>query len=62
MNQHLQTILNIIQQAEHLTDEEKAAFSKAAKNADKELEITCIQTRTHRKSKTHNCYSFRRNH
>src|SRR4249920_2681779 len=39
MNQHLQTILNLIRQAGHLSDEEKAALSKAAKNADKELEI-----------------------
>ncbi len=43
MNQHLQTILNFIQQAEHLTEEEKTALSKAAKNADKELEITAFK-------------------
>src|SRR6478672_13945169 len=43
MNQHLQTILDFIQQAEHLTDEEKAVLLKAAKNADKELEITSFK-------------------
>src|SRR6476659_8296316 len=43
MNQHLQTILDFIQQAEHLSAEEKAALLKAAKNADKELEITSFK-------------------
>src|SRR5882672_8382176 len=43
MNQHLQNIFNLIQQAAHLTDEEKAALLKAAKAADKELEITAFK-------------------
>src|SRR6476646_6632297 len=43
MNQHLQTILDFIQQAEHLNAEEKAVLLKAAKNADKELEITSFK-------------------
>lgn len=43
MNQHLETILNFIQQAEHLSNEVKAALLKAAKAADKELEITAFK-------------------
>lgn len=43
MNQHLQTILNFIQQAEHLSADEKIALSKAAKDADKDLEITSFK-------------------
>ncbi|CAN5454904.1 hypothetical protein BH10BAC2_BH10BAC2_25360 [soil metagenome] len=43
MNQHLETILNFIQHAEHLSDEEKAALLKAAKAAGKELEITSFK-------------------
>ncbi|MEO8712463.1 MAG: hypothetical protein ABI405_10090, partial [Parafilimonas sp.] len=39
MNQHLQTILNFIQQSQHLTDEEKTTLSKAVKDADKEFAI-----------------------
>jgi signal transduction histidine kinase len=39
MNQHLQNILNIIQQDESLTGEQKNAISKSLKDADKELEI-----------------------
>ncbi|MBP6687138.1 MAG: hypothetical protein KA160_04700, partial [Lacibacter sp.] len=43
MNQHLQNIVNIIQQDEHLTDEQKAAILKSLKDADKELEITAFK-------------------
>src|SRR6478736_10411987 len=43
MNKHLQTILNFIQRAEHLSDEEKAALLKDVKAADKELEITAFK-------------------
>src|SRR4249920_1870775 len=43
MNQHLQSILDFIQQAEHLSAEEKAALLKDAKAADKELEITAFK-------------------
>ncbi len=43
MNQHFQTILNFIQQSEHLSDEEKTALLKAAKDANKELEITTFK-------------------
>ncbi len=43
MNQHLQDILNLIQQSAHLSDEEKNALSKAAKNVDKELEIASFK-------------------
>src|SRR6266487_1408755 len=39
MNQHLQSILNIIQQDESLSVDEKNAISKSLKEADKELEI-----------------------
>src|SRR6476646_4605512 len=40
MNQHLQNILNVIQQDENLTAEQKNAITKSLKDADKELEIT----------------------
>ena len=40
MNQHLQSILNIIQQDDSLTVDEKNAIAKSLKDADKELEIT----------------------
>src|SRR5450755_1498519 len=43
MNQHLQSILNIIQQHESLTAEEKNAILKSLKEADKELEITTFK-------------------
>ena len=43
MNKDLQAILSIIQQSEHLSNEEKTALSKAAKDADKELEITAFK-------------------
>jgi len=40
MNQHLQSILNSIQQSEHLTEEEKNTLLKAVKDTDKEIAIT----------------------
>ena len=43
MNQHLQSILNTIQQDESLTAEQKNAISKSLKDADKELEITAFK-------------------
>ncbi len=43
MNQHFKTILNFIQQSEHLTDEEKTDLLKATKEAAKELEITTFK-------------------
>ena len=43
MNQHLQNILNIIQQDESLTAEQKSAITKSLKDADKELEITAFK-------------------
>ena len=43
MNQHLQNIVNIIQQDEHLTAEQKSAILKSLKDADKELEITAFK-------------------
>nr|WP_225975444.1 ATP-binding protein [Panacibacter ginsenosidivorans] len=43
MNPHLQTIIDFIQHAEHLSDEEKNALLKDAKAADKELEITAFK-------------------
>jgi signal transduction histidine kinase len=43
MNQHLQNIANIIQQAESLTEEQKYAVIKSLKDADKELEITAFK-------------------
>ncbi len=51
MNQHLQNILNIIQQDESLTAEEKNAISKSLKEADKELEITTFKLDTTEKVK-----------
>ncbi len=53
MNQHLQTILDLIQNANHLSADEKTALLKAAKNADKELEITAFKLeRTEKVKKT----------
>lgn len=43
MNQHLQNILQIIQQDETLTDEHKHSILKSLKEADKELEITAFK-------------------
>src|SRR6476659_553189 len=43
MNQHLQSILNIIQQDESLSAEQKSAVLKSLKDADKELEITTFK-------------------
>ena len=43
MNQHLQNILNIIQQDENLTAEQKSTVAKSLKDADKELEITAFK-------------------
>ena len=43
MNQHLQSILTIIQQDENLTAEQKDNITKSLKNADKELEITAFK-------------------
>ena len=53
MNQHLQSILNIIQQDDSLTVEEKNAIAKSLKDADKELEITLFKLdRTEKVKKT----------
>ena len=43
MNQHLQSILNLIQQSDSLTSEQKENISKSVKSADKELEITAFK-------------------
>ena len=43
MNQHIQSILTIIQQDENLTPEQKTAITKSLKDADKELEITAFK-------------------
>ncbi|MDQ6609945.1 MAG: hypothetical protein M3Y85_09010, partial [Bacteroidota bacterium] len=43
MNQHLQSILNTIQQNENLSADEKNAIIKSLKDADKELEITSFK-------------------
>lgn len=43
MNPHLQNILNIIQQDESLTAEQKNTITKSLKDADKELEITAFK-------------------
>jgi len=43
MNQHLQSILNTIQQDESLTAEQKNAIAISLKAADKELEITAFK-------------------
>ena len=43
MNQHLQNILNTIQQDENLSSEQKDAIAKSLKDADKELEITAFK-------------------
>ena len=43
MNQHLQSILTIIQQDESISAEQKTAITKSLKDADKELEITAFK-------------------
>ncbi|MEJ0104577.1 MAG: hypothetical protein WDO19_19340 [Bacteroidota bacterium] len=43
MNKHLQEIVNLIQQGDTLTAEQKAAVLKSLKDADKELEITTFK-------------------
>ncbi len=43
MNQHLESILNFIEQDEHISPEQKTALIKALKDADKELEITAFK-------------------
>ena len=43
MNQHLQKILEFIEQSDHLSAAEKTILLKAAKDADKELEITTFK-------------------
>src|SRR5215203_2458896 len=43
MNQHLQSILTVIQLDESLTAEEKNTILKSLKDADKELEITTFK-------------------
>src|SRR6185436_7725274 len=43
MKQYLQDILNMIQQAENLTAEQKSALTKSLKDADKELEIASFK-------------------
>jgi signal transduction histidine kinase len=43
MNQHLQSILNFIEEDEHLDAEQKAAVVKSLKDAEKELEITAFK-------------------
>jgi len=43
VNQHLQSILNLTQQSDSLTPEQKEAISKSVKSADKELEITAFK-------------------
>ena len=43
MNEHLQHILNFIQQDVNLSDEEKNTLSRSLKDADKELELTAFK-------------------
>src|SRR6478735_5314375 len=43
MNPHLQKILNLLQQDNSLSAEEKTAAQKSLKDADKELEITSFK-------------------
>jgi signal transduction histidine kinase len=53
MNQHLQSILTIVQQDENLTAEQKDSIAKSLKNADKELEIAVFKLdRTEKVKKT----------
>src|SRR6187431_1906876 len=43
INQHLQKIITLIEQDEHLPEEQKNVISKSLKDADKELEITAFK-------------------
>jgi hypothetical protein len=49
MNQHLQNILNFIEQGKDFPDEEKNAIIKSLKNADKEFEIKRKAVETQRR-------------
>ena len=53
MNNHLQSILNFIEQDKNLSADEKNAILKSLKDADKELEITTFKLdRTEKVKKT----------
>ena len=52
MNKHLQSILNLIQQGETLSAEQKTALLKSLKDADKELETTIFKLDKTEKAKT----------
>src|SRR6476659_4513353 len=53
MNQRLQDILSLIQQAESLTDEQKNVISQSLKDVDKDLELTSFKlARTEKVKKT----------
>ena len=43
MNRHLQNILDLLQQAEPLSPDQKATLLKSVKDADKELEIALFK-------------------
>jgi hypothetical protein len=43
MNQHLQNIINFLNQNNQLTAEEKDSIIQSLKNADKELEIAAFK-------------------
>ena len=53
MNKDLQLALNLVQQSQHLSDEEKEAITKSLKGADKEFEIVNFKLdRTEKVKKT----------
>src|SRR5215831_3735590 len=53
MNKDLQLALSLVQQSQHLNDEEKEAIAKSLKDADKELEIVNFKLdRTEKVKKT----------
>ncbi len=52
MNQHLQSVMHLIQQGETLSAEQKTALLKSLKDADKELETTILKLDKTEKAKT----------
>ena len=43
MNKNLESVLSLVEESKHLTDEEKKSITKSIINADKELEITAFK-------------------
>jgi two-component system, NtrC family, sensor kinase len=62
MNQHLQNILDILQQIESISDDQKALINKSLKDADKELVILAFKLDRTEKVKRTTAILLGRNH